>query len=125
MNRILLSMLMFALPLVSTLCVAAEPSADQAKAIAEIEKIGGKVTVDEKSPGKPAIEVTFWGTQVTDAGLGHLNGLTKLQSLDLGETKVTDAGLIHLKAVPQLITLGLRGTQVTDAGLVHLNPSFV
>ena len=37
--------------------LTAEPNTDQAKAIAEIEKLGGKVTVDEKSPGKPVIRV--------------------------------------------------------------------
>ena len=52
MNRILL---LLALSLAPVLCWAAEPNADQAKAIAEIEKLGGKVTIDEKRPGKPVI----------------------------------------------------------------------
>ena len=34
---------------------------------------------------------------MTDAGLEHLKGLTKLQWLDLAGTEVTDAGLEHLK----------------------------
>ena len=42
--------------------------AGQAKAIAEIEKLGGKVTVDEKSPGKPVIVSRFGEHKVTDAG---------------------------------------------------------
>ena len=33
------------------LCWAAEPNDDQAKAIAEIEKLGGKVTRDEEESG--------------------------------------------------------------------------
>ena len=60
------------------------------------------------------------GTQVTDAGLEHLKGLTRLQSLDLSGTQVTDAGLEHLKGLTQLQWLSLEGTQVTDAGLEHL-----
>ncbi len=129
---------------------AAEANPDQAKVIAEIEKLGGKVTVDEKSPDKPVIQVIFnhtqvtdagleyvkglpklqllelWDTQVTDAGLEHIQGLTQLQSLvlgvtkELGATKVTDAGLKHLKGLTNLQTLNLSGTQVTDAGLEHL-----
>ena len=54
-----LLMLTLGLSLAPVLCWAAEPKADQAKAIAEIEKLGGKVTVDEKSPGKPVISVEF------------------------------------------------------------------
>ena len=37
------------------------------------------------------------GTQVTDAGLKHLTGLTKLQALNLGSTQVTDAGVNTLQ----------------------------
>ena len=61
MTRIPLSLLTLALSLAPILCWAAEPNADQAKAIAEIEKLGGKVTVDEKSPGKPVISVEWRG----------------------------------------------------------------
>ena len=59
-------------------------------------------------------------TNITDAGLVHLKGLTKLQTLTIGSTKVTDAGLVHLKGMTGLQTLSLAGTKVTDAGLVHL-----
>ena len=41
-------------------------------------------------------------TQVTDAGLGHLKGLAKLQELNLMLTQVTDAGVDDLqKALPK------------------------
>ncbi len=76
---------------------AAEVPTEQAKAVAAITKLGGKVTVDEKSPGKPVIEVDLMDTQVTDAGLGHLAMFPHLQSLNLYNTKVTDAGLEHVK----------------------------
>ena len=61
MNRMVMLSLAFgwlvvSLPLVS----AAELNAEQAKAIAEIEKLGGKVILDKKSPGKPVFFVT-WG----------------------------------------------------------------
>ena len=58
--------------------------------------------------------------QVTDAGLVQLQGLTQLQGLSLSGTQVTDAGLLHLRGLTQLQNLNLNGTQVTDAGLLHL-----
>jgi Leucine-rich repeat (LRR) protein len=89
-------------------------------AVAAIKKLGGQVTFDEKNPGKPVIGVDLSETEVTDAGLVHLNGLTNLQTLGLSNTEVTGDGLIHLKEVTGLQELYLYGTQVTDAGLEHL-----
>jgi hypothetical protein len=43
-----------------------------------------------------------------------------LQSLDLQETNVTDAGLKHLRGLTQLDSLDLRKTKVTDAGVANL-----
>jgi hypothetical protein len=67
-------------------------------------------------------EVSLWGkgTQITDADLEHLKGLTMLQELQLWGTQITDAGLEHLKGLAQLKKLDLQNTEVTDAGLVHL-----
>ena len=62
----------------------------------------------------------LYRTQITDAGLAHLEGLTKLETLDLSSTKVTDAGLAHLKGMTGLEALHLNGTEITDAGLAHL-----
>jgi len=77
-------------------------------------------------------ELDLRGTQITDAGLTGLRGLTSLETLILvtpgrtrtgassDETRVTDAGLVHLSGLT-----GLRGlilpSRVTDAGLVHLS----
>jgi len=97
-----------------------EPSLTQAQAIAEIEKLGGRVTVDKRSPDKPVVKVTLRGPKVSDAGLVHLKGLTKLRTLSLDRTQVSDAGLVHLKELTQLRTLTLYNTKVSDAGLVHL-----
>jgi len=117
---------------------AAEPSPEQAKAIAEIRKLGGTVRVFEDRPRTPVIVVDLRGNGVTDAGVVHLQGLSQLQHLSLWDTQVTDAGLMHLqgltqlrsldldpglerlKGLTQLRILDLSGTQVADAGLVHL-----
>ncbi len=120
MNRISFALLALGLSLAPVLCLAAEPNADKAKAIAEIEKLGGKVTIDEKSPGKPVIGVSFCDRKVTDAGLKCLKGLTSLHTLILRGTKVTDEGLSQLKGMTTLQSLNLGYTHVTDEGLAHL-----
>ena len=48
-----------------------------------------------------SILLNLRSTRITDAGLEHLKGLTKLQWLILQDTKVTDAGLEHLKGSDQ------------------------
>lgn len=73
------------------------------------------------SEGLPQLEWLYLtGTQVTDAGLKHLEGLTRLQALALSGKQITDTGLAHLAGLTQLRLLDLKGTQVTDAGLEHL-----
>ena len=55
-------------------------------------------------PQREIYEVTG-NTQITDAGLVHLEGLTSLQMLSLGYTQITDAGLAILKeALPNCDT---------------------
>ncbi len=56
----------------------------------------------------------------TDKLLGQLKVLTRLQGLNLDDSDVTDAGLRHLEGLTNLELLGLGGTGVTDAGLKHL-----
>jgi hypothetical protein len=57
---------------------------------------------------------------VTDAGVAHLTGLTRLRRLKLCDTHVTDAGLASLEGLTDLEELDLHGTSITDAGLAHL-----
>ena len=40
--------------------------------------------------------------------------------LGLQDTEVTDAGLVHLKGLTQLQVLGLQDTEVTNAGVAKL-----
>jgi hypothetical protein len=83
-------------PLVLLLCGCGPASTPQTvHAIAEIEKLGGKVSLDESGE---VIKVSLFGTQITDAGLEHLKGLTSLKSLNVRGTGVTDAGLSEFKA---------------------------
>jgi hypothetical protein len=57
---------------------------------------------------------------VTDAGLVHLKGLTRLQSLNLNGLPVTDAGLDAVKDLPNLGGLYLDSTRVRGPGLGRL-----
>jgi hypothetical protein len=56
---------------------------ETAKAIAEAQRVtkkfrelGGSVTIDDKSPSRPVISVSFTSTSVTDAVLEHVTGPT-------------------------------------------------
>lgn len=118
--------------------------ADEADAIAAIEKMGGTVRqIAQDSDDKEAafhlsgkdlndeglaavkeIENLIWlnlaNTKITDAGLKHLSGMTSLTRLHLEKTQIGDAGLAHLKGLDKLEYLNLYGTHVSDAGLDHL-----
>ncbi len=115
---------------------------ERRKAIAEIVKLGGEVRYyDASNPnawGEPprwyswlrqlhgdehlgnAIVARLENTQITDAGLEHLEGLTKLEGLWLNGTQVTDAGLVHLEGLTKLEYLYLWNTQITDEGVKKL-----
>jgi len=110
----------------------------QQTAAAAIKQLGGAVRYETVSGGmirtavvwlgrfsgeelaKDVTEVYLEGTQVSDARLTHLQGLTHLRKLTLEDTWVSDEGLAHIKGMAQLSVLHLNNTQVSDAGLVHL-----
>ena len=59
-------------------------------------------------------------TDVTDAGLDAVAGMSRLTRLDLGYTAVGDPGMAHLAKLANLEYLNLVNTQVGDAGLEQL-----
>jgi hypothetical protein len=119
-------------------------TSEEAKAIASIENLGGRVDAYEESQDRSGIRVNLFSGQVTDAdlehlqplshrlqslylnsnitdaGMKHVKGLTQLQQLSLSETKVTDAGMANLAGLAKLRELSLHKTQVTDAGLEYI-----
>src|SRR5262249_47050285 len=103
--------------LLGLLLLAVAGRADEAVAVKAIKKLGGKVTVDDKRPGKPVVGVNLGGTKVTDAGLKELKELKNLRELNLGDTQVTGAGLKELKELKNLQGLDLSYGEVTDVGL--------
>lgn len=78
--------------------------------------LSGDLVFDDRTGNLLRIE-----TEVTEAGLSHLQGMTALQELRLSDTEVGDQGLIHLQELRNLQRLHLTGTRITDQGLVHLH----
>jgi formylglycine-generating enzyme required for sulfatase activity len=66
------------------------------------------------------LKVLNIGNQVTDATLGNLTGLTRLETLALSYTDVTANGLKVLARFPSLKVLSLSGEKITDKGLENL-----
>ena len=111
----------------------------QRRAVATVQHLGGDVLFADEGDGilwwtpewlrgwareryfQPVTMVSLMSvTEVSDADLTHLKGLTGLQRLWLQDTKVSDAGLVHLERLTALQELDLSNTQVSDAGLKHL-----
>src|SRR5688572_11937116 len=92
----------------------------EAKAIAAVQKLGGRVYHSENLPGKPVTRVELSKSKLTDAGLKQLAAFKSLTYLDVSGTQVTNAGLKDLAAFADLEELNLSGSKVTDAGLNDL-----
>ena len=70
--------LLLAVALAANLAVIAADSPDEAKAIREIEQLGGTVTRDGKTPGRPCDGCRLQG-ESTDSNKKHLNLLKAAQ----------------------------------------------
>ena len=101
-------------------CLSGAARADEASAVKAVEKLGGKVTRDDKLPGKPVIGVRLHEIGVADAALKELADLKQLTWLSLTVCRVTDAGLKELKDLKQLTSLNLAETKVTADGVADL-----
>lgn len=114
---------------------------DEAQAIKEIQRRGGRVKGDDNLPGRPVKAVYFpgdtrFGSQdvqllkplknlrllilrgkVTDADLKNIKELKQLKDLNISSTQVTDAAMKEVSDLKELTILGLYNTRITDAGL--------
>ncbi|RCS44676.1 hypothetical protein DTL42_17285 [Bremerella cremea] len=72
----------------------------------------------------PALERLYLAGNplITDATIGHLQGLKHLRRLALCATGITDDGLTKLATLQELEALDIKHTQVTQAGLSRLAP---
>jgi hypothetical protein len=66
-----------------------------------------------------SLESLAFGGNVTNAGLTHIKGLTKLESLHITSTRVTEAGLVHLEGLTNLKSFSLNNAAFPDAGFVR------
>lgn len=58
--------------------------------------------------------------KITDKGMKSLSGMQQLELLTVGGTGITDAGLKQIGELEQLILLDIYNIAITDAGLAHL-----
>src|SRR5689334_7646789 len=78
--------------LVGLLLLSGPGQADEAGAVAAIEKLRGKVTVDAKRPDKPVVAVYLDQCEVTDALMKAVKELKNLESLELSRSHTTVTG---------------------------------
>jgi hypothetical protein len=90
------------------------------KAVAAIQKLGGKVERDDKRAGSPVVTVDLMRDKIKDADLACLADLREVTSLKLDNTGLTDEGLKHLKGLKNLRRLTVSFTGVSDEGLKQL-----
>jgi hypothetical protein len=69
----------------------------------------------------PMRSITVWSTaKVTDRGMAHLRGLTRMQRLCIIDADIGDPGIGHLSRMTSLESLEIGRTHVTDAAIDHL-----
>ena len=91
--------------------------AEERRAAAEIEKLGGKV---EWNANREVVKVDLNNAKFTDDDLRHLEKFTEIEWLDLRVTPLTDAGVSHLRNLRKLKFLNLARTSLSDKGLAEL-----
>jgi serine/threonine protein kinase len=64
--------------------------------------------------------LTLRGDPISTTGCARIGELTKLTTLDLGNTLVANDDLKHLQKLSKLKFLGLAGTGISDPGIEHL-----
>jgi Leucine-rich repeat (LRR) protein len=119
------------------LALIVHPAERQRRDVATVRSLGGRVAYEDGPFARTRIpswlrkrlgddyfanvvSVSLDDTQVSDAELAHLKGLTGLEWLGLDDTKIGNPGLEHLKGLTALQGLGLHNTKVGDTGLEHL-----
>jgi hypothetical protein len=66
------------------------------------------------------VELALQGTQVTDAGLVHLQLLPKLRKIRLAKTAITDAGMKNLAKCETLVDIDVSQTKIGDSSVGEL-----
>jgi Leucine-rich repeat (LRR) protein len=96
---------------------------DPTQAVIELRKIGARITMDEKRPGKPVTAVDLSGLQIGVGQLAPMRVLTELEELNMSETRsdAEDLGLENLAGLTKLHKLELRRAYpLNRTGIAHL-----
>ncbi len=100
----------------------------KAQAISGIRIVGAKLNQgfewsDLENPLVPeeVMSVDLSNSDVSDAGLVHLQWFNNLKELSLLNTRIGDAGLQHLRELTNLKYLILENTKASDEGLMYLS----
>jgi len=96
------------------------PLLSKEEAIAEVERLGGKVRIDGERDDQPVWAVEFMESKIRNDDLRMLVSFPTLELLNLSETPIDDDGLSHVAACKRLKELNLSGTKITDRGLSRL-----
>ena len=121
-NRVLSSVyatLLLVSPLVSGAFAADEfvpPPPAEREAVAAVARQGGKVEVD----GEYRITTVQLGTNSINDDLKLLVSCERLTSLQISSPKITDAGIEHLKGLTRLTTIRIFTSGMTAEGIASL-----
>ena len=80
------------------------------ESVAALEKLGALIKRNDN--GEVVRVWVLQSTQITDAELEHLKGLTNLGELWLNNSRITDTGLVHLVGLTKLEWLRLATTRL-------------
>jgi hypothetical protein len=97
--------------------IAGSLEAEERRAAAEIEKLGGKI---EWNANREVVKVDLNNAKITDADLKHLEKFTELEWLDVRVTPIGDDGAAHLSNLRKLKFLNISRTSFGDKGLASI-----
>jgi hypothetical protein len=101
-------------------CGGPDPRDLEEKAVAALKQVGGKncVALDAE---RRAVKVNLGGKDASDAALVHLKAMPLVRVIDLRKSNISDAGLANLQGLTQLQKLSLYDNNgISDAGLANL-----
>jgi hypothetical protein len=105
----------FALYKLSGLSISNRPDPEaERKAAAELENLGAFVERDNTSPEKRVIVIMANRADITGKTAVYLESFPKLRKLDLSGTKFNNVDLLHLQGLTELRELYLGNTRVGD-----------
>jgi hypothetical protein len=109
-----------ALLVTSGLWAAEEKNAAQEEAVAAIQKMKGFVVTDKNRPGKPVTQVHLYAGKTAGIGLAPLEKLPEIEWIGLHDSDISEAELDHLKGLTKLRRLGLAHLRLDDASLKRI-----